>query len=105
SFVISELIKLRFNQSKKANCYFWRDSQGHEVDCLLEYGDRLVPVEIKSAITINQNFFDPLISWQEIASPENKEAYVVYAGQDSQARKHGMVIGWDNIDLITQSNE
>jgi len=105
SFVISEFVKYRFNRSKKSNCYFWRDAQGKEVDCILEYGDRVVPVEIKSGLTINQNFFDSLIAWQEIAKSENKEAYVVYGGKESHARKHATVLAWDNIDLIMNVSE
>ncbi len=105
SFVISELIKNRFNRGKKPNCYFWRDAQGNEIDCILEYGNRLVPIEIKSALTINQNFFDSLIAWQGIAQQENKDAYIVYAGKENQARKHGTVVAWDNIDMIMQQSE
>lgn len=102
SFVINELIKYRANIGKRSNCYFWRDAQGHEIDCLLECGERLVPIEIKSGMTINQSFFDTLITWKEIAQQESEEAYLVYAGTDSQARKHAMVLVWDRIDLIMQ---
>lgn len=105
SFVVSELIKCRLNQSKRANCYFWRDTQGHEIDCLLEYGDTLVPIEIKSGMTINQNFFSSLISWKEITKPaeQNAQAFLVYAGKESQERKHAHVLGWTDIDQITQT--
>ncbi len=42
SFIISDVIKQRFNQGKEANIYFWRDSKGHEIDCILERGgDRI----------------------------------------------------------------
>ncbi len=35
TWVVSELLKKRFNQGLLSNLYFWRDSQGHEVDILL----------------------------------------------------------------------
>lgn len=105
SFVMNEFMKYRFNRSKKSNCYFWRDARGNEIDCLLEYGDRIVPIEIKSGLTINQNFFDPLIAWQNLANPENKEAFVVYGGKESHTRKHATVVGWDNIDVVMQASE
>ena len=95
-------MKQRFNASKKPNCYFWRDTRGHEIDCLLEYGEKIIPVEIKSALTINQHFFDPLIAWKTVAEHENKSAFVAYAGEENYTRKHAMVVGWNSLDLITQ---
>jgi hypothetical protein len=110
SFVMSEFMKYRFNRSKKSNCYFWRDAQGNEVDCILEYGNNAIPVEIKSGLTVNQNFFDPLIAWQKFsAQEENQEskaaAFVVYGGQESCARKHAKVFGWDSVDTVMIESE
>ncbi|MCB9493708.1 MAG: ATP-binding protein [Epsilonproteobacteria bacterium] len=106
TFVLSELVKYRFNQGKKANCYFWRDARGHEVDCLLEYGDRIVPIEIKSALTINQGFFEPLIAWHQlVASEQDCKGYLVYAGDEMYERKHATVVGWSDIDKIIQNQQ
>lgn len=48
NFVILELIKHRWNQLKKHNLYFWRDSYGHEVDLIFEQSESLRPIEIKA---------------------------------------------------------
>ena len=47
TFVISELVKHRFNAGRPADLYFWRDNIGHEVDIVFETPDGLQALEIK----------------------------------------------------------
>jgi predicted AAA+ superfamily ATPase len=49
SYVAAELTK----------AFFWRDSTGHEVDILMDLGDRLVPVEVKSGQTVAADMYRP----------------------------------------------
>ena len=48
TFVTAELAKSQLNMGEPRNLYFWRDSSGNEVDVVVEYGSRLMPIEIKS---------------------------------------------------------
>ncbi|MBI5582382.1 MAG: DUF4143 domain-containing protein [Deltaproteobacteria bacterium] len=54
------MIKYRSHRSLEPNCFYWRDKAGHGIDFLLNFGDRLVPVEIKSGETIAPGFFEGL---------------------------------------------
>lgn len=47
TWVVSEMIKQRFNAGQPAALYFWRDSAGHEIDVLFETPEGLQAVEIK----------------------------------------------------------
>lgn len=98
SFVLSEILKNKTNQKEDPNLYFWRDKQGIEIDCLIEKGQNLIPIEIKSAQTINQSFFKNLIYWTQLTkcSPEN--TFLVYAGDETQMRSSGKIISWREID-------
>ncbi|MEM6793131.1 MAG: DUF4143 domain-containing protein, partial [Acidobacteriota bacterium] len=61
NLVISEAVKMRYNQGKKAsNLYFYRDSGGLEVDLLISRAHELLPVEIKSSATLSKSFFQGL---------------------------------------------
>ena len=51
TFIIAELIKSRFNQGERPDLFFWRDSNGNEVDVIAEQGGKLMPIEIKSGKT------------------------------------------------------
>ncbi len=96
TWVMSELIKKNFNQGLRSNLYFWRDSQGHEIDALIDQGDLLIPIEIKSGQTINSDYFKGIIYWQEL-SGQKENAQLIYAGADNQIRNQTQVISWKNL--------
>ncbi len=55
--VVGELLKARFNRALPSNLFFWRNSKGDEVDLIIDTGENLTPVEIKSGMTLNTDFF------------------------------------------------
>lgn len=99
TWVIGELIKQRYNKGLLSNLYFWRDSQGHEVDVIAELGEALLPVEIKSGQTITDDYFKGLAYWQKLngALPL---PWLVYAGNSSQTRRQAEIISWQNISSL-----
>ena len=44
TFIISELIKSRLNRGERPAFSFWRDSNGNEVDLIVEQGKKLMPI-------------------------------------------------------------
>jgi len=56
TFIISEMYKRIAHTGLKPPLYFWRDRTGNEVDCLLEIGQAILPIEIKSARTYNPEY-------------------------------------------------
>ncbi|MFA5249947.1 MAG: ATP-binding protein [Parachlamydiales bacterium] len=98
SFIISELFKNRINQKKNPNIYFWRDQHGHEIDCLIENGSILTPVEIKSAKTINSDFFEGLNYWNNLAKNSPENTFLIYGGEENQTRSQGKIISWKNLE-------
>lgn len=99
TLVASELLKKRFNAGLLSNLYFWRDSQGHEIDLILEEGENLVPIEIKSGQTIASDYFSGIQYWRTL-SKQSTEAWLVYAGDQNQNRDGIHLINWENIDTI-----
>ena len=95
SLIISELVKYRSHRGLEPNCYYWRDKVGHEIDCLLDFGDRLVPVEIKSGETIASGFFDGLNYWNRLSRGEPSQGFLIYAGAKKEVRSQGRVLSWD----------
>lgn len=97
SFVISELFKQHYNQNMKPDIYFWRDIQGHEIDCIIEKSlDAVIPIEIKSGMTITKSYFVELTDWHHITG-KTEPAYVVYAGNAAIQRTEADVIPWSDI--------
>jgi predicted AAA+ superfamily ATPase len=97
TWVLSELLKARFNRALASNLYFWRDRSGHEVDVIVEQGPALMPVEVKSGQTVVPSFFDNLKSWTQIAGETGGRAWLVYGGDQRQSRSSAEVLPWREI--------
>lgn len=95
SFMISDFKKQFFNNGRVAPLYFWRDKNGRlEVDCIVDLGNKLVPIEIKSSHTPSLGFFSTLIRWDAMAETQPEDNYVVYAGKENRSVSKGHLVGW-----------
>ena len=102
TWVVSELLKYRFNQGKRSNLYFWRDKTGNEIDVLLDQGDTLFPIEIKSGQTVTKDYFKNLVRYMAYAGNEATYSALIYAGTKGQEREKTNVIGWKDIKKLGQ---
>ena len=95
SYVLSELLKARLHHGKEPDIYFWRDSAGHEIDFLIDDGERLTPIEARSGQTIAGGFFTGLEFWRKLS--RTREAVLVYGGDRSFRRLGSTVYRWSDI--------
>lgn len=98
--IVSEVYKRFFNKNRRPTISFWRDSHGHEVDCIIERGNELIPIEIKSCMTPYPKIFDGLQQWYKISKTTTANGYVVYGGDENQSRLHGTAVSWKNLEAI-----
>ncbi|MFC1357279.1 MAG: ATP-binding protein [gamma proteobacterium symbiont of Phacoides pectinatus] len=98
TWVISELLKARYNAGDTSNLYFWRDRSGHEVDLLIDHGTHLSPLEIKSGQTINKDYFKGLEFWKKLAAETAGQAWLIYGGDTRQTRSDVTVLPWYEIN-------
>lgn len=94
SLIISDLAKQFVNKGLRPPLFFWRDNVGHEIDCLIDFKQRLTPIELKSGKTINDDYFKNLAYWQKLANHDAEESLVIYAGDKTEKRKYGNVLSW-----------
>ncbi len=94
TFIISELLKSRLNLGERPNLFFWRDSNGNEVDVIVEKGIQLQPIEIKSGRTINREFFAGLEKWCALAGKVVDSPTLIYGGDESYSQREVSVVGW-----------
>ena len=96
SFIISDLYKQYYNQGRRPPLYYWRDQNGRtEIDCLIDKGLELVPIEIKSGQTIVHDYFDTIKKWNELTESKSSNSYIVYGGELVQLRTIATVLGWE----------
>jgi predicted AAA+ superfamily ATPase len=97
NLILSELWKNNLNRALQPDIYFWRDSNGHEVDCLAESAGKIRGLEIKSGRTVAKDFFDGLQFLQEAAGVLFDKGEVIYGGDSAQNRSTYKVEPWFNI--------
>jgi len=80
NFIIMEALKERYNQGKESNLYFYRDSNGVEVDLLLKNGNEYSAIEIKSSQTYHPEFERGIKSLSKVLSNRLTHKAIIYAG-------------------------
>lgn len=99
SLIISDITKGYYNRARMPHIYFWQASGGQEIDCILDEGLRIIPVEIKSSQTIRSEFFNNLNQWKELSKTEG-DPYLIYAGTEVQQRSAATVVGWNGVEKM-----
>jgi uncharacterized protein len=105
NFVIMEAMKDRLNAGESAEMYFYRDSEGNEVDLLLPTGGKMHAIEIKAGATVNQDYFKGLKTFashqpQALAGANagvNSGGNVIYGGMQNQQRSDWPVYSWQQL--------
>lgn len=103
TYVVSELRKAFLNRGQPPQFYFWRDSNGNEVDLLIETGGGLMPLEIKSGRTINREYFAGLKHWLALAGKQGMQPTLVYGGTERQERDAIRALGWEQLEVVAES--
>lgn len=80
TFVISEYIKSFYNKGLEAPIYYYRENNGTEIDLIIQNGAELLPVEIKSAQSVNPAFYKNILAFRKALGKE-MDAVLVYGGE------------------------
>ncbi len=104
SWVVSELYKTLAHQGEQPVLYHYRESRGLEMDVLVQHGDRLHAVEVKSGATAAPDFFKGFERLAERLQAAGLSLHldnvVVYGGETSQQRSNARLIGWRDVGRI-----
>ncbi len=104
TWVVSELLKGRMNRGLASNLYFWRDRRGLEVDVVLDRGDSLIPIEVKSGKTVASDFYRSINRFAELAGAAAGQGFVVYGGEREEKRQNARALPWSEIGQLTAEN-
>lgn len=80
NFIITEALKCRYNKGKESNLYFYRDSNGVEVDLLIKNGSDYTAVEIKSSQTYHPDFQAGIRTLSTVMKERITNKVILYAG-------------------------
>ena len=98
TLVVNEFLKNRCNMGLRDPLYFWRDNIGTEVDLIVERGNEIAAVEIKSGPSVASDAFGNLKKWQKYAAERGSFSAVypglVYGGETRFTREGVDVKPW-----------
>lgn len=97
NMVIMEFLKERYNRGKNGGLYFYRDSNGTEVDLLVSNGSVYDCYEIKSSATYHSDFTKGLDGFKRAFPELTGGRSVIYSGGGMSAA--GGMSGGDGIDI------
>lgn len=80
NMVVTEFMKGRFNAGKSGGLYFYRDSNGNEVDLLVKNGSQYDCYEIKSSATFHPDFIKGLSSFKAAFPDLVARQNIIYSG-------------------------
>lgn len=100
NLVVMECIKHRFNQGKEGNVFFYRDSNGQEVDILIKEEGQLTAIEVKSSMTYQADFAKTLKMLPQWTSTPIVRRAVVYGGDFENTAGDIWVLRYDHVNKL-----
>lgn len=100
TYIISELVKRRFNAGRPADIFFWRDNVGHEIDVLYETPKGIQAIEIKSGSTFATDWQNAIRKWRSFAKEDILPPVIVYGGDASYEREDYRLLSWRHLQTL-----
>lgn len=83
NMVIADIYKSFLHRGERAELYFYRDSNGVEVDLLLRQAGQLLPVEIKSSATFTPAFIKGIEHFSALEAAKTLKGVVLFNGEQT----------------------
>ncbi|MBL0715615.1 MAG: ATP-binding protein [Desulfosarcina sp.] len=101
SWVVSEIYKACVHEGLQPRLFHYREARGPEIDLIIEQGQQLAAVEIKSGATATTDFFKNLKRFSDrmkkAVRTRRIRSHVVYGGDTSQQRSNAQLLSWRHV--------
>jgi uncharacterized protein len=106
NLVIGEIIKYITHCGKKPAVYYWRESNGVEIDCIIEKENgSLLAAEIKGGETYSSDFIKNLKKFPDVSSGAGVEKFLIYTGSRSFKPNEIKIIVFNELtDFLNELN-
>lgn len=97
NMIIMDIVKNLETTNTHYNLTFYRNTNQQEIDLIVEYKGKVVPLEIKAAETLSPKFFTTL-TWFKEQENRVEHTYLVYTGTTNQVRSSSIkVVSWNDL--------
>lgn len=100
NMIVMECIKHRYNKGKEGNVFFYRDSNGNEVDVIIKEEGQLTALEVKSAMTYQTNFDKVLKKLPQFTTTPIARQAVIYAGDFENTSSDIWILNYNHISKL-----
>lgn len=100
NYALLEIMKNHKNKGLKRNYYFWRDSNGNEIDLIIERGLKIQCVEMKASATVKSEFLKSLHYLDSLDPGMQLKHYLVNTQDESQQRTNETIVSWKDAEII-----
>lgn len=105
TWVVAEVLKYYYHRGRVPQLFFYRDRKGNEIDLIVERGQELLAIEIKSGRTPSGEYFATLERMADLIKGSagrgaSIRKLVIYGGEQSQQRSQGQLLSWAEIDTF-----
>lgn len=110
SWVVAELYKSQINRGERVQMFHYRESRGPEIDVIVERGNTVHAIEIKSGATASSDYFKNFqLLGQRIQDGHSQSVIrncVIYGGEHSQQRSIARLASWrDTPGVLDEHND
>ena len=100
NMVMMDALKFRWHRGLRDNLYFYRDSEGSEIDLVLEFGHGVFPIEIKAGATINSDYFKGIKHFAKLVDNAPNGGGLVYGGNERWRHNGTQIVPFDDLDAL-----
>ena len=100
NLIFSELAKKQLNTGQRLSFYFWRTHGGQEVDFIVEQGNNIHAIEVKSGMTVRPAMMTSLKNTMALWENNNIQGWVIYGGNKREKLHGNIVLPWNEIGSL-----
>ncbi len=90
--ILSEIIKSEYHHGRQPELWFWRDSNGVEIDAIQEKDGVLRATEIKAGETLNRDYFKHLRNFPPKSNSQPVRRFLIYAGKEDYSTQDIQIV-------------
>jgi predicted AAA+ superfamily ATPase len=100
NLVISEIIKNQVHRGRQPSVYYWRESNGAEIDCIIEKASgEITALEIKAGQTFTPDYIRNLNLFPDRNMGKEIKKAVIYRGTETTSIKNIRVASWNDFTV------
>jgi predicted AAA+ superfamily ATPase len=103
NMAIVDLMKEFYYTGRDTKLYFLRDSKGNEVDLVYKLKEKFHLLEIKSGMTLNDDFYKGLKYYTAFFEEKKikSKSYLIYSGEQEQSRSYAEIMNFKSLEKLS----